>query len=264
MVRSLWTAATGMNGQQSNIDAISNNLSNVNTTGYKQQRVEFEDLIYQTVKTAGTPATEDTVTPVGIQQGSGVKVGATQRIMTQGSLQATNVDTDVAIVGEGFFRVLKYDGSYAYTRDGSFKVDSNGQLVTNNGLRVMPEIILPEGYLVSTLSITQTGRVSVKVNDGNEQIEVGQLELYRFPNPVGLQAEGDNLFKVTNASGEPIAGRPGYEGFGDTRHKFLEMSNVSVVNEMVQMIVAQRAYEFNSKAIQTSDNMLSTAVNLKR
>lgn len=264
MVRSLWTAATGMNGQQSNIDAISNNLSNVNTTGYKQQRVEFEDLIYQTVKTAGTPATEDTVTPVGIQQGSGVKVGATQRIMTQGSLQATNVDTDVAIVGEGFFRVLKYDGSYAYTRDGSFKVDSNGQLVTNNGLRVMPEIILPEGYLVSTLSITQTGRVSVKVNDGNEPIEVGQLELYRFPNPVGLQAEGDNLFKVTNASGEPIAGRPGYEGFGDTRHKFLEMSNVSVVNEMVQMIVAQRAYEFNSKAIQTSDNMLSTAVNLKR
>ena len=257
MVRSLWTAATGMNGQQSNIDAISNNLSNVNTTGYKQQRVEFEDLMYQNLKLAGTPATEDTVTPVGIQQGTGVKVAATQRIMNQGSLQNTGVDTDIAIVGEGFFRVMQYDGSYAYTRDGSFKIDSNG-------LRVMPEIILPEGYDVSTLNVTQTGKVSVKVNGGNDPVEVGQLELYRFPNPVGLQAEGDNLFKVTNASGEAIAGRPGYEGFGDTRHKFLEMSNVSVVNEMVQMIVAQRAYEFNSKAIQTSDNMLSTAVQLKR
>ena len=264
MVRSLWSAATGMNGQQSNIDAISHNLSNVNTTGYKQQRVEFEDLIYQNKKLAGTPATEDTVTPVGVQMGCGVKVGATQRIMNQGSLQNTGVDTDVAIVGEGFFRVQQYDGSYAYTRDGSFKVDSQGQLVTNNGLRVMPEIILPEGYDVSTLNITQSGRVSVKVNGGNDPVEVGQLELYRFPNAVGLKAEGDNLFKVSNASGQPIPGRPGSEGFGDVRHKFLEMSNVSVVNEMVQMIVAQRAYEFNSKAIQTSDTMLSTAVNLKR
>lgn len=264
MVRSLWTAATGMNGQQANMDVISNNLSNVNTTGYKQQRVEFEDLIYQNVKLAGTPATEDTVTPVGIQQGSGVKLAATQRIMKQGSLQNTGVDTDVAIVGEGFFRVQKYDGSYAYTRDGSFKIDSNGQLVNSNGLRMQPEVILPEGYDVSTLNITQTGRISVKVNGGNEPVEVGQLELFRFPNSVGLQADGDNLFVQTNASGEAFGGRPGYDGFGDTRHKFLEMSNVSVVNEMVQMIVSQRAYEFNSKAIQTSDTMLSTAVNLKR
>lgn len=264
MVRSLWTAATGMNGQQSNIDAISNNLSNVNTTGYKQQRVEFEDLVYQNVKLAGTPATEDTVTPVGIQQGTGVKIGATQRIMNQGSLQNTGVDTDVAIVGEGFFRVQQYDGSYAYTRDGSFKVDSTGQLVTNNGLRVMPEIILPEGFDVSTLTVTQSGVVSVKVNGGNDPVEVGQMELYRFPNAVGLHSQGDNLFIQTNASGEAIAGRPGYEGFGETRHKFLEMSNVSVVNEMVSMITAQRAYEFNSKAIQTSDNMLQTAANLKR
>ena len=136
MVRSLWTAATGMNGQQANIDAISNNLSNVNTTGYKQQRVEFEDLMYQTVKAAGTPATEDTVTPVGIQMGTGVKVGATQRIVTQGSLQNTGVDTDLAVVGEGYFRVQQYDGSFAYTRDGAFKVDMNGQLVTSEGLRV--------------------------------------------------------------------------------------------------------------------------------
>jgi flagellar basal-body rod protein FlgG len=264
MVRSLWNAATGMNGQQASIDAISNNLSNVNTTGFKQHRAEFEDLMYQNVKLAGTPATEDTVTPVGVQMGSGVKVGATQRIMTQGSLQSTGVDTDVAIVGDGFFRVQQYDGSWAYTRDGSFKVDMTGQLVTSNGLRVIPEIIMPEGFQLETLAISDDGRVNVRVNGQQDPVEVGQLELYRFPNSVGLENLGDNLYKVTNASGAPIAGRPGFDGMGVTKHKFLEMSNVSVVNEMVQMIVAQRAYEFNSKAIQTSDSMLSTAVNLKR
>ncbi|MCI6798951.1 MAG: flagellar basal-body rod protein FlgG [Treponema sp.] len=264
MVRSLWTAATGMNGQQSNIDAISNNLSNVNTTGFKQQRVEFEDLIYQNLKLAGTPATEDTVTPVGIQQGAGVKVAATQRIFTQGSLQNTGVDTDVAIVGEGFIRVQQYDGSYAYTRDGALKIDMTGQLVTSEGLRVMPEIIMPENFDIHTLTITDQGKVTVKVAGDDTPVEVGQLELYRFPNQVGLEAVGDSLFKVTNASGQPIASRPGVDGMGIIKHKFLEMSNVSVVNEMVQMIVAQRAYEFNSKAIQTSDSMLNIAANLKR
>ena len=264
MVRSLWTAATGMNGQQSNIDAISNNLSNVNTTGFKQQRVEFEDLIYQNLKLAGTPATEDTVTPVGIQQGAGVKVAATQRIFTQGSLQNTGVDTDVAIVGEGFIRVQQYDGSYAYTRDGALKIDMTGQLVTSEGLRVMPEIIMPENFDIHTLTITDQGKVTVKVAGDDTPVEVGQLELYHFPNQVGLEAVGDSLFKVTNASGQPIASRPGVDGMGIIKHKFLEMSNVSVVNEMVQMIVAQRAYEFNSKAIQTSDSMLNIAANLKR
>ncbi len=264
MVRSLWTAATGMNGQQSNIDAISNNLSNVNTTGFKQQRVEFEDLIYQNLKLAGTPATEDTVTPVGIQQGAGVKVAATQRIFTQGSLQNTGVDTDVAIVGEGFIRVQQYDGSYAYTRDGALKIDMTGQLVTSEGFRVMPEIIMPENFDIHTLTITDQGKVTVKVAGDDTPVEVGQLELYRFPNQVGLEAVGDSLFKVTNASGQPIASRPGVDGMGIIKHKFLEMSNVSVVNEMVQMIVAQRAYEFNSKAIQTSDSMLNIAANLKR
>ena len=264
MVRSLWTAATGMKGQQSNIDAISNNLSNVNTTGFKQQRVEFEDLIYQNLKLAGTPATEDTVTPVGIQQGAGVKVAATQRIFTQGSLQNTGVDTDVAIVGEGFIRVQQYDGSYAYTRDGALKIDMTGQLVTSEGLRVMPEIIMPENFDIHTLTITDQGKVTVKVAGDDTPVEVGQLELYRFPNQVGLEAVGDSLFKVTNASGQPIASRPGVDGMGIIKHKFLEMSNVSVVNEMVQMIVAQRAYEFNSKAIQTSDSMLNIAANLKR
>ncbi|HOE09297.1 MAG TPA: flagellar basal-body rod protein FlgG [Treponemataceae bacterium] len=264
MVRSLWTAATGMNGQQANIDTISNNLSNVNTTGYKQQRVEFEDLIYQTVKMAGTPATEDTVTPVGIQMGTGVKIAATQRMLTQGSLQSTENATDLALVGEGFFRVQQYDGSFAYTRDGSFKIDSNGQMVTSNGLRLMPEIIMPEGFEINTLSVSNDGRVTVKVSGNDDPLDIGQIEIYRFSNPVGLEAQGDNLFTVSNASGGPIASRPGFEGAAVTKHKFLEMSNVSVVNEMVQMIVAQRAYEFNSKAIQTSDTMLSTAVSLKR
>ena len=221
-------------------------------------------MIYQNLKLAGTPATEDTVTPVGIQQGAGVKVAATQRIFTQGSLQNTGVDTDVAIVGEGFIRVQQYDGSYAYTRDGALKIDMTGQLVTSEGLRVMPEIIMPENFDIHTLTITDQGKVTVKVAGDDTPVEVGQLELYRFPNQVGLEAVGDSLFKVTNASGQPIASRPGVDGMGIIKHKFLEMSNVSVVNEMVQMIVAQRAYEFNSKAIQTSDSMLNIAANLKR
>lgn len=264
MVRSLWTAATGMNGQQTNIDTIANNLSNVNTTGFKKQRAEFEDLLYQTIRTAGTPATEDTITPVGVQMGHGVKVASTLRMFDQGSLQNTGNISDVAVQGEGFFRVLQYDGTYAYTRDGSFKIDSERQLVTSNGLKVLPEITFPEGYRQETLSISQDGRVSVKVGDLDDPVEVGMMELYRFHNPAGLSATGENLFKQTPASGNAIEGRPGFDGFGKTIHKFLEMSNVSTVSEMVNMIVAQRAYEFNSKAIQTSDNMLQTAANLKR
>ncbi len=264
MVRSLWTAATGMNGQQANIDTVANNLANVNTSGFKKQRVEFEDLLYQTVKTAGTPATEDTITPVGVQMGHGVKVASTLRMFDQGSLQNTGNISDVAIQGEGFFRVLQYDGSYAYTRDGSFKIDSARQLVTSNGLKVLPEVVFPEGYRQDTVTISQDGRVTVRVADLDDPVDVGQVELYRFQNPAGLSAVGDNLYKQTPASGNSIAGRPGFEGFGKSIHKFLEMSNVSTVSEMVSMIVAQRAYEFNSKAIQTSDNMLQTATNLKR
>ena len=204
MVRSLWTAATGMNGQQANIDTISNNLSNVNTTGYKQQRVEFEDLIYQTVKMAGTPATEDTVTPVGIQMGTGVKIAATQRMLTQGSLQSTENATDLALVGEGFFRVQQYDGSFAYTRDGSFKIDSNGQMVTSNGLRLIPEIIMPEGFEIIHLSVSNDGRVTVKVSEMMILWILGKLRFTVFQS-CRLEAQGDNLFTVSNASGGPIA-----------------------------------------------------------
>ena len=265
MVRSLWTGASGMIGQQANIDTISNNLANVNTAGYKKMRADFEDLIYQTVKAAGTPATEDTVVPVGIQMGHGVKIADTQRVFTQGAPQNTDVVTDMAILGEGFFRIQMYDGSWAYTRDGNFKVDETGRLVTSNGYWVLPDIIMPENFLPNTVTVTQDGRVSVVVPQiDDEPIQVGQIELYRFANPVGLTAIGENLFLATAASGEAIAGRPGFEGMGQIAHKFLEMSNVSVVREMVDLIVAQRAYEFNSRAIQTSDNMLGTATTLKR
>ena len=266
MVRSLWTGASGMIGQQANVDIISNNLANVNTHGYKKQRADFEDLIYQTVRTAGTPATEDTVTPVGIQLGHGVKLADTQRVFSQGSLQQTEVPTDLAITGEGFFRIQMYDGTLAYTRNGNFKVDSDGRMVTSNGYWLIPDIIMPENFLPESINITKDGRVSVKVpRDGEEvEVDVGRIELYRFPNPVGLTAIGENLFKTTQASGDALPGIPGYEGMGQLQHKFLEMSNVAIVQEMVNLIVAQRAYEFNSRTIQTSDNMLGTATTLKR
>jgi flagellar basal-body rod protein FlgG len=266
MVRSLWTGASGMIGQQNNIDTISNNLANVNTSGYKKVRADFEDLIYQTVRTAGTPATEETVVPVGVQMGHGVKLADTQRIFTQGSLQATAVPTDVAIVGDGFFRVQLQDGSYAYTRNGAFKVDENGRMVTSEGYWLLPDIVMPEHFLPESITVSKDGRVEVKVPEinGNDPIPVGQIELYRFPNPVGLTALGENLFRTTNASGDPIPGRPNNEGMGQLQHQFLEMSNVSVVKEMVDLIIAQRAYEFNSRTIQTTDNMLGTATGLKR
>lgn len=264
MMRSLYTAASGMIGQQFNIDTISNNLSNVNTTGFKRNRADFEDLIYQTQRTAGTPATEQTLRPVGVQVGHGIRVSGTQKLHTQGSLQQTGNVTDLAVQGEGMFRVLLYDGSYAYTRDGSFQIDANGQLVDTNGYRLLPEVVLPDGFIQDTLSVSQDGRITVKMPGLDDPVEVGQMELYRFVNPAGLNAIGENVYKVTSASGDPIAAQPGFDGMGRLLHKFLENSNVEVVREMVSMITAQRAYELNSKAVQTSDSMLGIANNLKR
>ncbi|MBN2158259.1 MAG: flagellar basal-body rod protein FlgG [Spirochaetes bacterium] len=264
MMRSLWTAASGMVGQQFNIDTISNNLANVNTTGFKKMRAEFEDLIYQTLLMAGTPATEVSEVPTGIQVGHGVKVSATQKMFSQGSLQSTENKLDLALEGEGFFKIQLYDGTFAYTRDGSFKIDSNRQVVTANGYLLEPPIVLPENFIAESLAISQTGRVTVKVVGDDDPVEVGQIEIYRFINPAGLQSIGGNLFKTTPASGEEIAGMPGIDGMAKTHQGFLEMSNVKIVEEMVNMIVAQRAYEVNSKAIQTSDSMLGTAIGLKR
>ena len=264
MMRSLWTGASGMIGQQFNIDTIANNLANVNTTGFKKNRADFEDLLYQTTRLAGTPATELTVVPTNTQVGHGVRPAASQKLFDQGSLQVTNNKTDIAIDGPGFFRILQYDGSYGYTRDGSFKIDSNGQIVNSNGYRLLPEIIIPPDVKPDSLAISPDGRVTIKFIGSDEDVEIGQIELYRFINPAGLQAIGENLFITTNASGEAIGGRPGFDGMGKLRQGMLEMSNVNVIQEMVNMIVAQRAYEFNSKTIQTSDSMLSTAVSLKR
>ncbi len=263
-MRSLWTAASGMTTQQFNIDTISNNLSNVNTNGFKKQRAEFEDLLYQTVLLAGTPATEVSEVPTGIQVGHGAKVSATQKMFTQGSLQQTENKTDLALEGEGFFKVRLYDGSEAYTRDGSFKIDSNRQIVTSNGHFLDPPVILPDEFQRESLSISQDGRITVKLIGENDSIQVGQMELYRFVNPAGLQSIGQNLFKTTAASGDEIPGQPAMNGMAGVHQGFLEMSNVKVVEEMVNMIVAQRAYETNSKAIQTSDSMLATAIGMKR
>lgn len=264
MMRALWTAASGMIGQQANIDNIANNLSNVNTTGYKKSRVEFEDLLYQNRRIAGTPATELTVVPTGIDIGHGARVAATQKMFMQGAPVASDGPADMAVEGEGFFRVQLFDGSFAYTRDGSFKIDSERQLVTNNGYKVFPEVTLPENYFTDSLSISQDGRITVKVPGNDNDIQVGQMQLYRFVNPAGLKSIGQNSFKPTGGSGNAIGGQPAGSSFGIIRHKYLEASNVQVAQEMVNMIVAQRAYELNSKAIQTSDTMLGIANGLKR
>ncbi len=264
MVRSLWTAASGMVGQQFNIDTISHNISNVNTTGYKKTRADFEDLLYQNMRMAGTPSTSISNYPTGIHVGLGVKPAATQKIFMQGSLQNTNNKLDVAIEGEGFFKVQMYDGTMAYSRDGAWKIDSNGQIVNHSGYKMEPEIIMPENFLFESISMSKDGLVTCKVGGSDDIIEVGQIEIFRFVNPAGLTSIGGNLFKRSEASGEEIAGTPAYDGMGILHQGFIEMSNVQVVEEMVNMIVAQRAYDLNSKAIQTTDNMLGTAVSLKR
>jgi flagellar basal-body rod protein FlgG len=265
MMRSLWTASTGMIAQQFHIDTISNNLANVNTTGFKKNRADFEDLVYQHQVMAGTPATAVSEIPTGVNVGHGVRAAASQKMFEIGSFQATGNKLDLAITGEmGFFKIQMPDGSFAFTRDGSFKIDSNQQVVTSNGYLFEPPIILPENAILNSLSVSEQGEVTVKIGNDIRPTTIGQIELYRFVNPAGLQAIGKNLFKETVASGAEIPGSPSSEGFGSVLQGFLEMSNVKIVEEMVSMIVAQRAYESNSKAIQTSDNMLSTAIGLKR
>ncbi len=264
MVRSLWTAASGMMGQQFNIDTISNNLSNVNTTGFKKNRAEFQDLIYQTLRHAGTPATEQTLVPVGLQVGNGVRSAASTKVFTQGAPRETGIKTDLAVQGQGFFRVLLPEGRYAYTRNGEFKIDRDRQLVTQNGYRVQPELFVPADGDMKTLKITTDGRVSIQVANEEVPREIGQIVLFRFRNNAGLTAVGDNNFIETVASGEAFAAQPGEPGAGLLRQGFVERSNVDLISEFVNMITAQRAYEFNSKVIQTTDTMLGTAVALKR
>lgn len=262
MMRALWTAGSGMVAQQGNIDVISNNLANVNTTGFKKSRTDFQDLMYQTVRQAGGNTGPDTQLPTGIQIGHGVRQVATQKIYTSGSFQQTGNPLDVAIEGDGFFQVTMGDGTYAYTRDGAFKKDSQGRLVTSEGYPIEPLINIPENS--TDLLISSDGRVTAKIPGQTEAQDLGQLQIVRFTNPSGLDSIGRNLLKETSASGVPVISNPGEEGAGTLVQQYLEMSNVQVVEEMVNMIVAQRAYEINSKAITTADEMLGQAANLKR
>lgn len=263
MMRSLWTAGSGMAAQQANIDVISNNLANVNTTGFKKSRSDFQDLMYATIRAAGTSSGDDTQIPTGIQIGHGVRQAATQKIYTVGNLQSTGNPYDVAIEGEGFFQVIMPDdGTIAYTRDGAFKKDSDGRLVTSEGYLLEPEITIPEN--ATEITVSANGIVSATISGQVDPQELGQLELVRFINPAGLENIGHNLLKETSASGTPVISNPGSDGAGTLVQQYLEMSNVQIVEEMVNMIVAQRAYEMNSKAITTSDEMLSQVAQLKR
>lgn len=260
MMRSLWTSATGMVAQQLNIDVISNNLSNVNTAGFKKSRAEFEDLMYQTMKIAGSATEGDNNVPVGIQVGMGVRPTAVHKFFSQGDFQNTGNPLDMAIEGEGFFQVLVGD-QLMYTRAGAFKLNQDGTVVTANGYILQPEFAVPED--AKSISVSETGRLSALDANG-EEVAGADLTLHTFINPAGLDARGRNLYSPTEASGDPIEGIPGTDNVGTVAQGFLEMSNVEVVDEMVAMIVGQRAYEMNSKSIQTSDAMLQTAVQLKR
>jgi len=254
MIRSLWIAKTGMEAQQTKLDAISNNLANVGTNGFKRGGVMFEDLMYQTLRPAGSASSEQTQLPTGLQVGLGVRVAASARFFSQGNLQQTGNNLDVAVKGQGFFQIQLPDGTTGYTRDGSFQVDSNGTLVTNNGYAVQPGITVPAN--AQSLSIAADGTVNATVPGQVAPQTLGQIQLASFVNPAGLESRGQNLFGETAASGTPQSAAPNSSGMGALQQGFVEGSNVNVVEELVSMIATQRAYELNSKAIQTSDQML--------
>jgi len=262
--RALRTAASGMYAQQINIEVISNNIANVNTTGFKKNKAEFQDLMYQEVQihpqTTPTPGIYESSTNK-IQIGNGVQTASTQKIFLQGDIVATNNQLDVAIQGDGFFQVRKSDGTFAYTRDGSFKINANGNIVTSSGLILEPEFSIDENAL--GLSISRDGNVEV-METGGEKFVLGNIEMVRFINPGGLQPLGDNLYAETESSGAPILGTPGENGFGNIHQGYLESSNVDIVEEMISMITAQRAYEMNSKTVKTVEEMMQTANELKR
>ncbi len=262
MMRSLWTASTGMIGQQFNVDVISNNLANVNTTAFKKDRVDFEDLMYQRMLLAGTPTSGDAVIPTGIQVGLGTRVAATQKMFEQGSLKRTGSPLDVSLEGDGFFRITLPDGTTGYTRDGSFKLDSTGRVVTSDGDPLADAITIPQD--ATAVLITTDGTISVQQPGAVAPAQIGNITLAKFVNPAGLSAIGQNLYLETASSGAPVQAQPQSQGIGAVRQGFLEMSNVQVVESMVDLITAQRAYEVNSRSIQTSDGMLQTAAGLKR
>jgi flagellar basal-body rod protein FlgG len=256
MIRALYTAATGMQAQQLNIDVIANNLANVNTAGFKKSRADFQDLLYQTMRAPGAPTTNSTQAPTGIQVGLGARPTAVQRINQQGDYNQTGNDLDLAIEGTGFFEVTMPDGTNAFTRSGAFKLDNQSRLVTSDGIPVEPAISIPDGS--ENITVGQDGVVSAVLPGQSKATQVGQLQTARFANPAGLRAVGKNLLQETDTSGPPQLGTPGQENRGTIIQGFLENSNVSVVEELVALITSQRAYEVTSKAIQTADEMLRT------
>jgi flagellar basal-body rod protein FlgG len=262
--RALRTAASGMYAQQLNIEVISNNMANMNTTAFKKNKAEFQDLMYQevVVNTVNSTAPGNSTSGTGtIQVGNGVKPSTTQKSFLQGDIQATNNPLDVAIQGEGFFQIRKIDGTMVYTRDGSFKLNSEGNLCTTGGYLLDPEISLNENS--TGVTVNRDGTVEIQQSDGN-RVPVGNIQLVRFLNPGGLLALGDNLYGETSESGRPILGNPGLDDFGELHQGYLEASNVDIVEEMVSMITAQRAYELNSKTVKTVEEMMTMANNLKR
>ncbi|WP_124949223.1 flagellar basal-body rod protein FlgG [Sulfuriferula thiophila] len=260
MIRSLWIARTGLDAQQTQMDVIANNLANVSTNGFKRSRAVFEDLLYQTMRQPGAQSSQQTQLPSGLQVGTGVRPVATERIFTQGNLQQTGNDKDVAVQGAGFFQVLLPDGTTAYTRDGSFQVDNQGQLVTSSGFVVQPAITIPAN--AQSLTIGRDGTVSVTQPGVTAPVQVGSLQLATFINSAGLESRGENLFVETAASGSPSTNTPGTNGAGLVNQGYVETSNVNVAEELVNMIQTQRAYEINSKAITTSDQMLQKLTQL--
>ncbi len=259
-MRALWTASTGMEGQQIEIDNIANNLANTNTTGYKESRVNFEDLFYQTVKSPGAYSSEYTQVPTGIQIGLGSKVSSIEKEFTQGDMQQTSNPLDLAIEGQGFFQIQMTDGETAYTRDGTFQTNSQGQLVNANGEALVPPITIPPN--ATSISIAQDGTVSAAVSGQTNPVQVGTITLTNFINPAGLNSIGHNLYLQTSASGAPQVGTPGQNGLGTIQQGFLEMSNVNLVGQMVSMITAQNAYTIDSKAITIANQMLQTVESL--
>lgn len=262
MIRSLFTATTGMTAMQQDIDVIANNLANVNTLGFKRGRAEFQDLLYRTLRMPGTETPSGGQVPTGIQIGMGAKLAAVTKLFTQGDFQQTANELDIAIEGSGFFQITQPDGTLAYTRTGAFRLDSTGQMVSADGEPLEPSIIIPQDTLL--VSIANDGTISATQAGSTTPNVIGTIELANFVNPAGLQAIGRGLYLETDASGTPIAGSPGTNELGILLQGFVESSNVNVVEELTNMILAQRAYELNSKAIQTSDEMLQTANNTKR
>ena len=261
MTRALYSAATGLGATQFQTDVISNNLANVNTTGFKRSRVHFQDLLYQTLHLAGTPSSVGTQVPSGVQVGHGTNVVSTEKIFTQGSFRQSGNQLNAAIEGGGFFQIILPDGSVSYTRDGTFELDSNGSIVTHAGFLLEPQITVPANTV--NLEINSQGIVTAQDPTGPMN-QLGTIQLAQFVNPAGLQSLGNNLYRETAASGAAVVGNPGTNGTGLLRQGFLETSNVNVAEELIDLIVAQRAYEVNSKSIQTQDAMLATASNLKR